>query len=382
MRGASCGSDGAGAAGPAGPTVVSGRSPAPDLARGLMLLLIALANVHLFLHGGGPTGARGYPAPQTDADRVTTVLQLVLVDGRAYPLFGALLGYGLARAAARAPVRVLYRRGLALLVVGAAHGILIFSGDIVAAYGVVTLVMAGGVLTAVPTVLVGIAVVGAVLASLLVAGQGMPVQSPYQPSAATTDALGALAMRASEWPSTVVVSAILVLPATLVGIWAGQAGVLDAPREHRRLLAGWALAGLPLGVLLGLPVALTALGAWTPSETTGTVSGFAHGIGGYLGALGWLGLLGLLATVRLPLRAILVGAGTWSMTLYVTQSVVFSVLLAAWAGGLGDRIGLGTAALVAVATWAVTTLVAGTLARRGRRGPLELLVRWWAYRPM
>lgn len=374
MTGASGGLDGA------GPTTVSGRSPAPDLARGLMLLLIALANVHLFLHGGGPIGARGYPAPRTEADRVVTVLQLVLVDGRAYPLFGALLGYGLARAAARAPVRVLYRRGIALLVVGLAHGVLVFSGDIVAAYGVVTLIMAGGVLTAVPSVLVGIAVIGSVMAALLVAGQGMPVQSPYQPSAATTDAWSALAMRASEWPSTVVVSAVLVLPATLVGIWAGRTGVLDAPREHRRLLAGWALAGLPLGVLLGLPVALTAIGVWTPSSGPATLSGFAHGIGGYFGALGWLGLLGLIATARLPLRATLVGAGTWSMTLYVTQSVVFSALLAAWAGGLGDRIGLATAASVAVATWAVTTLVAGTLARSGRRGPLELLVRWWAYR--
>jgi uncharacterized protein len=365
-----------------GPTALAGRATAPDLARGLMLLLIALANVHLFLHGPAPVGARGYPAPGSTADRAVAITQLVLVDGRAYPLFGALLGYGLVRAAERAPsdapARALYRRGVALLVLGALHGVLLFSGDILGAYGLLTLILAGGVLTAVPAVLVGLAAIGSLLGALVAAGQGVPTGAPYQPSAATTDALAALGERAAEWPSGTVTSLVLVLPATLVGVWAGRAGVLDAPREHRRLLGLWAL-GLPVGALLGLPLALSAVGAWRPTTTTGTLSGFAHGVGGYLGALGWLGLLGLVATVRVPLRATLAAAGTWSLTLYVTQSVVFTGLLAAWAGGLGDRLSLASAALLAVATWAVSTLVAGALARGGHRGPLELLVRRVAY---
>src|SRR6185436_18343029 len=76
------------------------RALAPDVARGAMLLLIALANVHLYLYGR-PLGVRLYPAGLTGVDAVVAGLQLVLVDGRAYPLFGLLLGYGLGQLAAR-----------------------------------------------------------------------------------------------------------------------------------------------------------------------------------------------------------------------------------------------------------------------------------------
>ena len=45
-------------AAPIGAIAVSARSLAPDLARGAMLLLIALANAHLYLYGR-PIGVRG-----------------------------------------------------------------------------------------------------------------------------------------------------------------------------------------------------------------------------------------------------------------------------------------------------------------------------------
>ncbi|WP_432563756.1 hypothetical protein [Kineococcus sp. SYSU DK003] len=83
---------------PAGPgldraTPSSRRAPAPDLARGTLLLLICLANVHLYLYRD-PLGLRGYPTAQrmSEADRVVAALQTLLVDGRAFPMFGMLVG--------------------------------------------------------------------------------------------------------------------------------------------------------------------------------------------------------------------------------------------------------------------------------------------------
>ena len=67
---------------------------------------------------------------------------MVLVDGRVYPLFAALVGYGLARLADRAPEGVLRRRGVVLIGVGALHGVLLFPGDIIGAYGLVILLIA------------------------------------------------------------------------------------------------------------------------------------------------------------------------------------------------------------------------------------------------
>ena len=75
---------------------------------------------------------------------MVTVLQLTLVDGRAYPLFGLLFGYGMGQLAARraavgcepqAVIRLVRRRGLWLVVIGVAHVVLLWAGDIVAAYG-------------------------------------------------------------------------------------------------------------------------------------------------------------------------------------------------------------------------------------------------------
>src|SRR5215212_9000814 len=110
----------------AAPVPLTDRALAPDVARGAMLLLIALANVHLYLHGRA-LGVRSYPAAPDGADRVVTGLQLVLVDGRAYPLFGVLFGYGIGQLAARRAaagasaadvVAVVRRRGLGLVAIG------------------------------------------------------------------------------------------------------------------------------------------------------------------------------------------------------------------------------------------------------------------------
>jgi uncharacterized membrane protein YeiB len=63
-----------------------------------MLLLIALANVPLYLYGNGTFGTgiwlRGHPL----LDQTVLFLQTVLVRGRAYPMFAFLFGYGIVRA--------------------------------------------------------------------------------------------------------------------------------------------------------------------------------------------------------------------------------------------------------------------------------------------
>ena len=95
---------------------------------------------------------RSYPAGLTGLDGVVAGVQLVLVDGRAYPLFGLLFGYGLGQLAARraaagveerAVVRLVRRRGWWLVAIGAAHVVLLWSGDIVAAYGVLAVALGG-----------------------------------------------------------------------------------------------------------------------------------------------------------------------------------------------------------------------------------------------
>lgn len=71
------------------------RSLTPDVARGLMLALIAVENVGVYLHGR----EYGYQQKviETNAiDRSVQAIVPVMVDGRAFPLFAVLFGFGIA----------------------------------------------------------------------------------------------------------------------------------------------------------------------------------------------------------------------------------------------------------------------------------------------
>ena len=108
-----------------------------------MLLFIALANSHYFLRGSSVLG--GFPQDGSTLDQAVTWLIATFVDGRAFPMFGLLFGYGVAQivrrqteaGATRRSVRMLlWRRSLVLVVLGFLHAMLLYVGDILAAYGV------------------------------------------------------------------------------------------------------------------------------------------------------------------------------------------------------------------------------------------------------
>jgi uncharacterized membrane protein YeiB len=394
---------------PAGAVPLQERALAPDLARGVMLLLIALANVHLFLHGR-PLGVRSYPAASGTPDRWVTGVQLLLVDGRAYPLFGLLLGYGTARLAARgaaAPaaevVGLLRRRGLGLTVIGVAHVALLWSGDIVAAYGVLVVALAGTVVAGTAVSLGTTAAVGGVLGTFLGAFSGFsPAGTAALPSVAEPDPLAAAGDRLAEWGGNVLLSSLIgVVGAVALGAWAARQRLLDGdpteepppggvgssdttrPARQRRLLVRVAVAGLAGAVLGGLPLALAGAGVWRPGAGATMAAGALHTLGGYAGGLGYAAAFGLLAArVAHPPGAVvraLVACGQRSLSCYLGQSVLFAALLPACTLDLGARLTVAQAALLAVAVWLVLLLAAVAAARAGHRGPAEVLLRRITY---
>jgi len=67
------------------------RALAPDLARGAMLAVIALAHSQVLTHPFlGPA-----LAPGSALDTAVQVLLTLFVDSRGYPMFAALFGYGM-----------------------------------------------------------------------------------------------------------------------------------------------------------------------------------------------------------------------------------------------------------------------------------------------
>ncbi|WP_214369057.1 DUF418 domain-containing protein [Pseudonocardia sp. H11422] len=379
-----------------GATPTSARALAPDLARGGMLLLIACANVHLFLFGR-PLGVRGYPRDVTGVDRVVVAAQMMLVDGRAYPLFGLLFGYGVVQLAwrcgaagvdVRAATRIVRRRGGWMVLIGFAHGVLLFSGDIVGAYGLLAVLMAGTLVAGSPVALLTVTAVGLFLTAVFGAAGALPMpdgQESFLTSMVVADPLGAMAARLGEWIGIGLLGqAVAVFGAVALGAWAARRRLLDEPARHRALLTRVAAVGLTVAVLGGAPLALAAAGVWAdPSTGALLAAGALHAVGGYGGGVGYAALFGLLA-IRLsarrgPVSSALVACGQRSLTCYLAQSLVFVALLPAWTLGLGARLALWQAALLAIGTWLLVLGAAAAMDRAGRRGPAEVLLRRLTY---
>lgn len=354
---------------------------APDLARGAMLLLIALANVHLFLLG--PAGVRGYPAGLAGVDAVVAFLQMVLVDGRAYPLFALLVGYGATRSARRwepvVAVSLLRRRGAWMVAIGAVHGLLLFPGDIVGAYGLLLVVLAGVVVRGTDVTLGTVAVLGCVFTALTSAFSGFSTGVATLPSIAAPDVGGALVQHVGEWSLGTVNSALVTAGMVALGALLGRRRLLEEPDRHRRVLRWAALLGLAVAVAGGVPLALAAAGRWAPTGAPALLAGVSHGLGGLAGGLGYAAVFALVATRWAPRP--LLAAGRRSLSCYLAQSVVWVALLPAWTLGVGAQLSVVQAALLAVGAWGAGLVVCAALERADRRGPAEVLLRRLTYGP-
>ncbi|QVQ51254.1 hypothetical protein J4H86_20885 [Spiractinospora alimapuensis] len=204
-------------------TITQGRALAPDLARGVALLGIALANSVLYI-GAEAYGARSRPLDGTPLDRTVDLLLVTLVDARWLPLFAALFGYGAVQLARRlastgrepAEVRRAQRRRYTWVAVfGAAHVILLFGGDILAIYGILGLSLLF-LMRASDRVLLVLAAVAAALGALLGSAVGWPpLGSSVRmsvPSLLVADPWEALVLRVTMWPVDFLVLALSASP--------------------------------------------------------------------------------------------------------------------------------------------------------------------------
>ncbi|GAB3680449.1 DUF418 domain-containing protein [Saccharopolyspora tripterygii] len=390
---------------PASPTPVSERALAPDLARGVMLLLIALAHAPWFAYTADIGVTLMHPGQGGVADRIAQAVTIIAVDARAWTMFGFLFAYGIGQLYARRTAggsstrdarRLLRTRHWWLLGFGLVHAALLWQGDILATYGLLGLLLvplflrrSDRVLKVWVGVLLGVGAVfsvgSATLAQLVpAAGGGSNLQ---QMTIAEPNYLVAIPMRLLTW-STGLVSglATLVLPAAfLLGLLAARHRVLEGPARHLPLLRGTAFGGLAVGWSFGLVQALVHFGV---IELPNPMAfGTVHLFTGIFCGIGYAALFGLLAhriagRGEPPLLArALVALGRRSLSGYLTQSLLFVPLLSAWGFGLGAHLTSWSAMAVGFAAWLLTLVVAHALDRRGIRGPAETLLRRLTYRP-
>ena len=393
------------------------RYPSPDVARGFMLLLISLANITFW------TGVARVSAPNDAADTAWLWVRTLLVDARSYPLFAMLFGFGLATMvnrriasgtqsylqslpgveAGREPTaqeeawareqatvdarRLVRRRGLWMILFGAVHAVL-FSGDIIAAYGLVAVIFAGwlarkhwkraAVLCAV--VVVACVVITFVIESFMTS-QGAASATDMHAGAgeSATTLLSYVSHGVTSWAVNLSTTPIsLVVPAMFLGARLADTDIIAHPERHRRLLTVVSLGGLGIGAVGGIGVAQWATG--------GSLNLWAvplHQVAGMVGACGWLALLALYAGGPRPdgrltgLRKLASNVGRRSMTAYLSQTFLFAIIFLALPALTGMELHLGEAwaAGIAVAVWLATVGLCAVLERGGHAGPFETLLR-------
>jgi uncharacterized membrane protein YeiB len=400
-----------------GPAGSAERALAPDLARGGMLLFIALVNSAVFALGREP-GVR--PAAEIGPlDGAVTLVMLTLVNARAYPVFAFMFGYGLVQltlrqTAAGAPWpavrRLLLRRNASLIVVGAAHAVVLYAGDIASVYGLIGLAVTllllrrrERTLRVVVGAYMALTLCSALVAAALVlaaAGPGAPSSEVLLGSAYASltapDYWSGLLARLREWPQRVGLG-LTFLPVVLLGVVAAHHRLLEEPERHRRLLAAAALVGLPAAFLGGLPAALASVGAFAIDHGASGAAATLHGASGIFAGPGYVALFALLASRLRPVMAradlgaparlargaasAVAALGRRSLSGYVLQSAAYLALFSPYALALGERTGepAVTAAAVGLLVWLATVAGAAALESRSLAGPAEWLLRRLAY---
>jgi len=383
----------------AGPVTSRERAPGLDALRGFALLGIVLVNLRLF---GAPLSFEpGLDPGQPWWDRLATGAVTVLAEGRFYPLFSFLLGYGFTVAHRRAWARGEsytprhLRRSAALFVLGGLHAVLLFAGDILAAYAVLGLCLLAAVRwrdRALLRLAACLFVLGALLyGGLLAAANAMTVDAAVLDIGrdARTYASGSFAevaeVRVRDWALGLVVlpvTGLTIGAAMLLGHWAARRRLLEEPTAQAGLLRWLVVFGLPLG-LAGSVVNVVALsqlaGADAADMTVLTALGVVNHVAGALLTGAYIGIAGLLVTRRSRALVPLQAAGRLALSNYLGQSLVCSLVFAGY--GLGWYGHLGPARTVAfgVALWTVQLVLSVAYLRVFAFGPVEWLLRWVTY---
>jgi uncharacterized protein len=402
------------------PTDPARRIEIIDALRGLALMGILQVNIQSFTWGAGDVlGYLGQPPGVVES--ALYFLQATFVEGKFYPIFAFLFGLGMAlqlRKLGRqggidaSMARAIYRRRLLFLfVLGLLHGLLLYFGDVLAAYAICALLFLQWTQMPTPTrprVLVRIAWACALAAALslfvpMLLNGFLEVDTVSDAAtgeelAALPDAIGAahtvyvqggflaeLQQRLGDefwqqvgsvptfWPQ--------VLALLALGALAGRLGWLQHPDRH----AGVWKCARRVGLGLGLPCAL--LGAALDLSTARAAPGSASEWGGVISGIGSLLAAAYVAWAMAALRRTsaraprrwLASAGRASLSNYLLQSLLMGTLLSGWGCGLGAVATRPQLAALGLVLFALQVVASRWWLARHRQGPMEALWRRWTY---
>jgi uncharacterized protein len=387
------------------PTVDHERIQLLDQLRGLALLGILLVNM---IYMAQPVVAVLRDAvPVSELDRAARGFIHLVAEAKFISMFSLLFGLGLHILGQRFESRglpfkrVAARRYLALLLIGIAHGTLLWCGDILTAYAVLAFLLLAFRRRQPKTLLIWIAalgglmigkeIVGAILAALsggaAAGGDAKLATRIAEATAAYTSSsyLEVTAQRASDYVHLLAAAAHaspLIFSMFLWGLYLGKKGWLADPEAHARPLRRLFIAGLAAGAPAALFHTLRGLetrgpGA-SPLDDIDDLATLVAGVGLALAYASGIALLSRAARWRSRL-AFLAPVGRMALSNYVAQSLVGSLIFYGYGLGLLGQVSYAGGLLFTFCVFGLQILVSRWWFRHFRFGPLEWLWRAATY---
>lgn len=368
-----------------------------DALRGFALLGILLVNIGVFASAfyGLDIADPNFDRP---VDRATNALVALLFETKFYLLFSFLFGYSFTlqmRSAERTQasfVPRLLRRLAGLWLIGLAHAVLLYHGDILTTYAVLGVVLlalrkrsdrtllrlAGWLIGITALVWAGLGLLDAFFPTpvnrMEAMTQAQTALRAYAGTPATVIAQHLQAM-STVWVVLALIQAPFALAMFLFGLVAGRREILAHADEYTPLLHRF----VALGLSIGLPGAM--LYAYSSAVLNGSpwsLAGLAIGLltSPFLTAAYGAGALLFFQTeTGARIRDALAPAGRMALSNYILQSLICSLIFYAYGLRLIGRMPPLAVLVLGVAIFIVQLGVSRWWMQRFAYGPLEWLLR-------
>jgi uncharacterized protein len=376
------------AASSAGPIAPSDRIASIDIVRGIALFGVMAINVVTLFRVSIFERFLPYGLDETWLDRALYSILMVGIDLKAYALFSLLFGVGLAiqydhLSASPRRTALLVRRLAFLMLIGAAHLVLIWNGDILFEYAIAGFVVLPflfcrlRVLTLVGTALLALFLVESFLPEIV----PMPSRAwMWQNVADARRIYGSggfgevLAFRVHELPGFLPLH-VFMFPRTVALMLIGAA----AWRADLLRTGSRASQSLPLvasiGLLAGGVLAVSQANGWLHLEWRAELA--LERLSTVLLACGY-GAVIVWATNRARARKLLMWAapiGRMAFTNYLMQSVIFGWVFYGYGLGLFGKLGVTAALAIGIGAYLLQIVFSAYWLRHFLYGPVEWLWR-------